>query len=250
MQERSMKDNVKRPLKCLSDFFFRNCKTSLNTILPAKCFLTLTAKKTPVRATEYHVNALFTDSFLFESAFLVSNIPNVCLRGTLLAELCGCGGCCGTGTWQSCRPVVSKEGHVVPAVIRPTQISSQRHLHFPSSGVLLSHHLILWPRYGNGQYFLMPSVTSENWKILSKSSFPPDKTFPRFSFPLRSPSSSSPTWFSQHPPGDKPCSTAQEKTDTNYWKWIQPPLFHQIRYLPVVWAGPDLKHHVTEKIAT
>lgn len=27
-----------------------------------------------------------------ESAFLVSNIPNVYLRGTLLAEVCGCGG--------------------------------------------------------------------------------------------------------------------------------------------------------------
>lgn len=157
-------------------------------------------------------------------------------------------GCCGTGTWRLCRPVVRKEGHVVPTVIRPTQISSQRHLQFPSSGVLLSYHLVLRLRCGNRRYFLMPSVTSEKRKMLSKSSFPSDKTFPWFTLPLKTPSLSSLAWFSQHPPGDKPCSTAQGKSDANYWKWIQPPLFHQIRYLPVVSAWPDLKHHVTEKI--
>lgn len=72
------------------------------------------------------------------------------------------GGCCGTSTWGLCRPTVRKERHVVPTVIRTTQISSQIHLLLPSSGVLLSHHLVLRSIWGNGRYFLMYSVMSEN----------------------------------------------------------------------------------------
>jgi len=61
-----------------------------------------------VRATEYHINALFTDSFLSESAFLVSNIPNLCLKDTFCPTLTGwlmcvdavaAGWCCGAGTF-------------------------------------------------------------------------------------------------------------------------------------------------------
>lgn len=52
VQERSIKDYVRRLLKCWPEFFSRNSEGCLNTILSDRCFLTLTAKKTPARPTE------------------------------------------------------------------------------------------------------------------------------------------------------------------------------------------------------
>lgn len=49
VQERRIKDYVKRLLKSLSDFFSGNSKSSLNTILLDISFLTPIAKKTPIR---------------------------------------------------------------------------------------------------------------------------------------------------------------------------------------------------------
>lgn len=98
--------------------------------------------------------------------------------------------------------------------------------------------------WGNCWCFLMYIVMPKNWKIFSKSSFPSEKTFPSFIFPLRSSLLSSSTWLSQLLLRVKPCSTAQEKIGTDYCKRIQ--LSFQLDKVPICsvsWARPQTSHN-------
>lgn len=168
VQERSIKDYVKRLLKRWLEFFSRNserCHLTWQMSPHAHC-----QENTCESHRRNPIAALFTDSSQSESACLVASIPSVGLRGTHFvsrdegwADTCGCGGgwvgaaalarggCLSVGSLGPVR----KGEHVVPTVIRPAQISSQRHLLFPSSWVVLSHHLILRSRWGKGWYYLM-----------------------------------------------------------------------------------------------
>lgn len=196
VQEKSIKDHLKRA-----------GEMSLNTTLPPRCFFTLTAKKTLVRATgDITLMYFYFDSFVAESAFLVCFIHPWCAslgstaRSMLRTQLnmwgCGSRGSPGVNV-QHC----SKEGLAGDHPLWSTWSSWQRHL-FPSSGVLLSQRPVLRSRCDNGQYLLMHLIMSETWK--NGCSFALEKTSPCFNFPCKSSFPSS-----QH---SSPCNNTQHSS--------------------------------------
>lgn len=259
MQERTIRDYVKNLPKCLPVIFLfqEQWKFFKHYLTWQKFPLTHCQGNICERHGRNHINAHFTESFLSESSFLVSSIPNVCVKGHILcpmvsAQLMGagavvavatvaCGSCLSVGSLGGIMQTHAKEGG--PCGTLCDQANSDlftKTCSFPNSCVLLSHDVVLRSRWGNCWYFLRYVVMPKNWKIFSKSSFPSEKTFPSFIFSLRSSLPGSSTWHSRLLFRVQPRSTAQEKTDTDYCKWIQLSFqFDKVPVCSVSWARPQ-----------
>lgn len=98
VQERTIKDYIKKLPKCLPVIFlFQEQRKFLKHHVTWQKFpLTHCRGNICERHRRNHINAHFTESFLSESSFLVSSIPNVCIQGHMLcpmvsAQLMGAG---------------------------------------------------------------------------------------------------------------------------------------------------------------